>query len=186
MKMTCKALGCRRLAALALFLPAVFAQAQTPAITPDISGKEFVVPKQDFDYDKRVVMVPMRDGVKLYTVIVVPKGAKNAPMLLTRTPYDAAGRAQRMESPRMIDILPQGDEVFVRAGYIRVFQDVRGKYGSQGDYVMTRPLRGPLKLQPRSIMPPTPGTPSSGWSSTCPSPTGASACSALPMKASPW
>lgn len=144
MKMTCKVLGCRRLAALALFLPAVFAQAQTPAITPDITGKEFVVPKQDFDYDKRVVMVPMRDGVKLYTVIVVPKGAKNAPMLLTRTPYDAAGRAQRMESPRMIDILPQGDEVFVRAGYIRVFQDVRGKYGSQGDYVMTRPLRGPL------------------------------------------
>jgi putative CocE/NonD family hydrolase len=44
----------------------------------------------------------------------------------------------------MLATLPQGDEVFVAAGYIRVFQDVRGKYGSEGDYVMTRPLRGPL------------------------------------------
>ncbi len=89
-------------------------------------------------------MVPMRDGTKLYTVIVVPKGARNAPILLTRTPYDAAGRASRSDSPRMRDLLPQGDEVFVDGGYIRVFQDIRGKYGSEGDYVMTRPLRGPL------------------------------------------
>ncbi|REN18852.1 glutaryl-7-ACA acylase, partial [Mycobacterium tuberculosis] len=70
--------------------------------------------------------------------------ARNAPILLTRTPYDAANRAKRMDSPNMRDILPQGDEVFVDGGYIRVFQDIRGKYGSEGDYVMTRPLRGPL------------------------------------------
>ena len=44
----------------------------------------------------------------------------------------------------MISTLPEGDEVFVRDGYIRVFQDVRGKYGSEGDYIMTRPVRGPL------------------------------------------
>ena len=44
----------------------------------------------------------------------------------------------------MLAKLPQGDEVFVAGGYIRVFQDVRGKYGSEGDYVMTRPVRGPL------------------------------------------
>ena len=44
----------------------------------------------------------------------------------------------------MLSILPQGDEVFVNGGYIRVFQDVRGKYKSEGDYVMTRPVRGPL------------------------------------------
>ena len=120
------------------------AWSQTSPMAPDITGKKFVVPKAAYDYEKREVMVPMRDGVKLYTVIVVPKGAKSAPILLTRTPYDAAGRSSRMDSPRMIDILPEGDEVFVRGGYIRVFQDVRGKYGSQGDYVMTRPLRGPL------------------------------------------
>ena len=44
----------------------------------------------------------------------------------------------------MLATLPQGDELFVQAGYIRVFQDVRGKYKSEGDYVMTRPVRGPL------------------------------------------
>ena len=41
-----------------------------------------------------------------------------------------------------------GDEVFAPAGYIRVFQDVRGKYDSEGDYVMTRPPRGPLNDTP--------------------------------------
>ncbi len=89
-------------------------------------------------------MIPMRDGVKLFTVIVVPKGAQHAPILLTRTPYNAAERTRRMRSPYMLATLPQGDEVFVADGYIRVFQDIRGKYGSEGDYIMTRPLRGPL------------------------------------------
>lgn len=117
--------------------------AQTPPLTPDIPPK-FQIPTESFDYVKRVEMIPMRDGVKLYTVIVIPKGAKNAPIILTRTPYNAANRAQRSLSSRMLSILPQGDEVFVADGYIRVFQDIRGKYGSEGEYVMTRPLRGPL------------------------------------------
>jgi putative CocE/NonD family hydrolase len=116
---------------------------QTPPLTPDIP-KKFEAPTASYDYGKRHVMIPMRDGVKLHTVIVVPKGAKNAPIILTRTPYDASGRSQRNQSVHMIAILPQGDEVFAADGYIRVFQDVRGKYGSEGEYVMTRPLRGPL------------------------------------------
>jgi putative CocE/NonD family hydrolase len=119
------------------------AVADTPPLAPDIP-KTFTPPKAAYDYDKRVVMIPMRDGVKLYTVIVVPKGAKNAPILLTRTPYNAAKRTAREESPHMQAALSQGDDVFVAGGYIRVFQDVRGKYGSEGEYVMTRPLRGPL------------------------------------------
>ncbi|MEZ5284857.1 MAG: CocE/NonD family hydrolase [Vicinamibacterales bacterium] len=49
-----------------------------------------------------------------------------------------------MPSTSMLSTLPQGDEVFVADGYIRVFQDVRGKCGSEGECVMTRPLRGPL------------------------------------------
>ena len=102
------------------------------------------LPDPGADYVKREAMIPMRDGAKLYTVIVVPKGAHDAPILLTRTPYDAAKRARRADSPSMLAMLPQGDGVFVKAGYIRVFQDVRGKYGSQGDYVMTRPPIGPL------------------------------------------
>jgi putative CocE/NonD family hydrolase len=132
-------------AAFTAFATTVHAQAtgQTPALTPDIDGK-YVAPKVGYDYDKRVMMVPMRDGTKLYTVIVTPKGAKNAPILLTRTPYNAAKRTARNDSPNMLATLAQGDEVFVKDGYIRVIQDIRGKYGSEGDYVMTRPLKGPL------------------------------------------
>ena len=127
---------------LLLLLPTL-GVAQTFPTTPDI-GARFTTPAAANDYVKRVEMVLMRDGVRLYTVIVVPSGARNAPILLTRTPYNAAGRASRAESTRMVGMLPQGDEVFAADGYIRVFQDVRGKYGSEGDYVMTRPLIGPL------------------------------------------
>ena len=124
-------------------LAASTAVAQTQPMTPDIPSK-FEPPHTNYDYVKRIEMVPMRDGVRLYTVLVVPKGAHNAPILLTRTPYNAAKRTQRKESPHMLDELPESDEVFVRAGYIRVFQDVRGKYGSEGEYVMTPPPTGPL------------------------------------------
>jgi len=112
------------------------AQKELPA--NDLAA-DFKAPARTTDFDKRVVMIPMRDGVKLYTVIVVPKGAKDAPILLTRTPYNAAGRASRSTSARMIEALPLSDEVFVQAGYIRVYQDVRGKYGSEGPYLMTPP-----------------------------------------------
>ncbi|NQE60670.1 CocE/NonD family hydrolase [Caulobacter sp. RHG1] len=132
------------LAASAVTIFAGVAVAQVTAMTPDIDGK-YVATKVNQDYEKRVVMTPMRDGTKLYTVIVIPKGGKNLPILLTRTPYNAAKRAARADSPKMLGLLAQGDEVFVADhDYIRVFQDIRGKYGSEGDYVMTRPLKGPL------------------------------------------
>jgi hypothetical protein len=109
----------------------------------DIPAK--FTPKTDsWDYVNREVMVPMRDGVKLKTFILIAKGAKAAPMLLDRTPYNAEERVQRFRSPRMAAAVPQMLDTAVAAGYIVVFQDVRGKYGSEGDYVMTRPLRGPL------------------------------------------
>ena len=87
----------------------------------------------------------MRDGVKLHTVIVVPKGAHaradpadpHAVQRRASAPSAASARA----SPRRCRT---ATTQFVDGGYIRVFQDVRGKYGSEGDYVMTRPLRGPL------------------------------------------
>jgi putative CocE/NonD family hydrolase len=131
------------LAGIAMAVTPLAAQ-QSPAPAGDIPPG-FAYPIEARDYVKREVMIPMRDGVKLYTVIVIPKGATNAPILLTRTPYNASGRANRVaNSPNMRALLPQGDEPFVRAGYIRVFQDVRGKYGSEGDYVVTRPVIGPL------------------------------------------
>jgi uncharacterized protein len=118
------------------------AVAQVPAddLVPD-----FKAPVKESDFEKRVEMIPMRDGVKLYTVIVVPKAASKsnpAPMLLTRTCYNAAGRAVRTKSTKMIEALPLSDELFVQAGYIRVYQDVRGKYGSEGAYLMTPPPVG--------------------------------------------
>ncbi|MBB3227606.1 hypothetical protein FHW69_002229 [Luteibacter sp. Sphag1AF] len=131
------------LLALSAALAASFAGAQTSPMTPDIPAS-FDTPTAGFDFIKREVMIPMRDGVKLHTVIVIPRGAVHAPIVLTRTPYNASGRAARAEASTVRDVLPQGDEVFVDGGYIRVFQDIRGKYGSEGDYVMTRPLRGPL------------------------------------------
>jgi putative CocE/NonD family hydrolase len=116
---------------------------QTSPLKPDIPPR-FEAPTGANDYVKRDVMIPMRDGVRLHTVIVVPNGARNAPILLTRTPYNASTRSQRNRSPHIVAALPLSDEVFAADGYIRVYQDVRGKYGSEGEYVMTRPLRGPL------------------------------------------
>jgi hypothetical protein len=104
-----------------------------------------------FDYVKRDVMIPMRDGVKLHTVILVPKGAKDAPILLTRTPYDATALTSHSHSSHlgpMLDGYDNAVEVIIEGGYIRVVQDVRGKYGSEGDYVMNRPLHGPQNPTP--------------------------------------
>jgi len=142
----------RRLILSALLLSAAATAQQAPApkdnqarteTTGDVPAK-FTPPNAAQDYDKREVMVPMRDGTRLYTVVVVPKGARNAPIVLTRTPYNAKARANRSDSASMLATLPLADEAFVRGGYIRVYQDVRGKYGSEGDYVVTRPVIGAL------------------------------------------
>lgn len=113
------------------------------AAAGDIPAK-FTPPDAAQDYVKREVMIPMRDGVKLYTVIVYAKNLTNAPIVLTRTPYNAKGRANRTDSASELSTLPLADEQFVRRGYIRVYQDIRGKYGSEGDYIVTRPVIGPL------------------------------------------
>src|ERR1700759_3865657 len=124
---------------LALGSGAAFAQAAAQPTGGDIPA-HVEKPTAHSDHIKRVEMVPMRDGVKLYTVIVIPKGAHDAPMVLTRTPYNAAARAERTAgAAKMIELLPLSDEAFVKNGYIRVYQDVRGKYGSEGVYLMTPP-----------------------------------------------
>ena len=81
-------------AAVCFFLAAIPGLcAQQQNLPADELATNFKAPEQAADFDKRVVMIPMRDGVKLYTVIVIPKGAHDAPILLTRTCYNAAGRA---------------------------------------------------------------------------------------------
>ena len=111
---------------------------------PSETPEKFTPNEEPFDYTKREVMIEMRDGVKLKTLILIPKGATGAPMLLTRTPYNASGRVSRNQSPRLAAVVPQMNDTAVAAGYIVVYQDVRGKFGSEGDYVLTRPLVGPL------------------------------------------
>ena len=115
-------------------------QSSLPSDTPP----DFKVRAESFDYIKREEMIPMRDGVKLKTFILIPKRASKAPILLTRTPYNASERVLRLNSTHLASAVPQMNDTAVAAGYIIVYQDVRGKYGSEGDYVMTRPLKGPL------------------------------------------
>src|ERR1700723_2779207 len=114
-----------------------------PPAAGDIPA-DFKVSTAADDYIKRDVMIPMRDGVKLHTVIVIPKGAAHAPMILDRTPYNASKFATSSDSPRRALVLPLSYGELANAGYIIVVQDVRGKYKSEGDYVMSRPLAGDL------------------------------------------
>ncbi|MGB6487892.1 MAG: CocE/NonD family hydrolase [Steroidobacteraceae bacterium] len=105
--------------------------------------KDWKQSQDNFDYTRTEAMIPMRDGVKLHTVIMAPKGAKSLPMLLERTPYDANFFSDT-DSPHMHDAVWSGDRDWANGHYILVWQDIRGKYGSKGNYVMTRPPRGPL------------------------------------------
>ncbi|MFT5370260.1 MAG: putative CocE/NonD family hydrolase, partial [Candidatus Latescibacterota bacterium] len=114
------------------------------AHTSDIP-RNFKPPTEAFNYTRKEAMVPMRDGIKLFTIIMIPKGVSaKMPMILSRTPYNAARRASRTESPDIAMALPAADEDLVRNGYIRVYQDVRGRFKSKGKYIMTVPTRGPF------------------------------------------
>jgi putative CocE/NonD family hydrolase len=127
-------------AALAAPPPAV--PAVTP-MTPDgVDGFDAVRP--DADFIRRVEMIPMRDGVRLYTVIVMQKGTVNGPILLSRTPYDAKDSTARAKAQSITEIMPAMDAEFVADHYVRVYQDIRGLHHSEGEFVMNRPLAGPL------------------------------------------
>ena len=147
--MTKRALRTQSLLALLIAILVVpgSPRAQTPQTTlPNETPAKFEPTKDGFDYVRREVMIPMRDGVKLHTVILVPKGARSAPILLTRTPYNATELTTHSQSSHLGPSLfgyDNATEVIVEGGYIRVVQDIRGKYGSEGDYVMNRPLHGP-------------------------------------------
>ncbi len=149
------------LCASALLLPSLFAQTPTQTSTPPAPPKypalpteipaKVELPAEFANYTRRIVMIPMRDGVKLNTIILIPNGAKNAPILMTRTPYNAAVLTANAQSSHLASSLYGYDnatDVIVNGGYIRVIQDVRGKYGSEGDYVMNRPFQGPLNPTP--------------------------------------
>src|SRR5438128_1415802 len=70
--------------------------------------------------------------------------AKNEPILLSRPPYDAKGSMSRSASQSVVDTIPIMYKEFVNDGYIIVQQDIRGLHNSEGEFVMNRPIVGPL------------------------------------------
>jgi putative CocE/NonD family hydrolase len=90
-------------------------------------------PSPDQKLDVREVMIPMRDGVKLHTLILSPKTiVEPLPIIMSRTPYGIAGSARRLGGSY---------KELADDGYIFVFQDIRGRFGSEGTFVMQRPVR---------------------------------------------
>lgn len=89
-------------------------------------------------FERKEALIPMRDGVKLYTEIYTPRDAREPlPMLMLRTPYGISA------GPHAYSRLLKGDQHLYSDGYIFVFQDIRGRYGSGGSFEMNRPVHDP-------------------------------------------
>jgi len=89
--------------------------------------------QEKITYTRSEAMIPMRDGVRLYTVIYSPrKISEPLPMLMVRTPYGSRNRAVSPDSAANTDAL-------AAEGYIFITQDIRGRYESEGQFVMLRP-----------------------------------------------
>src|SRR5271166_4148478 len=94
---------------------------------------------QDSAFEKREAMIPTRDGVKLHTVIFIPRDASGPlPILLERTPYGVID-----EEKLLLARYPH----LIADGYIFAFQDIRGRFKSDGQFVMQRPPRDPKNLK---------------------------------------
>ena len=87
-------------------------------------------------YEKVVSEIPMRDSVKLYTTIYKPRWGSNHPILIQRTPYSSAPYGEEMTNALVTSYRLRN---FVRHGYIIVYQDVRGRFMSEGEYENIRP-----------------------------------------------
>lgn len=86
-------------------------------------------------YNKREVRIPMRDGLRLFTVVYSPRDeSRTYPILFKRTPYSVGPYG----SNTYPDVLGPS-EYFTRAGYVFVYQDVRGRYMSEGEFQNVRP-----------------------------------------------
>ena len=106
--------------------------------SPVVWGQAAARPDLPSLFEKKEVMIAMRDGVKLHTEIYAPKNAKEAlPIFLERTPYGISAD-DKGYSPKLY----RYSHMFAD-GYVLVFQDIRGRYGSEGQFVMTRPVHDP-------------------------------------------
>ncbi len=98
-------------------------------------------PKDEYNvrahYTKYEFQIPMRDGKRLFTAVYVPKDAATYPILMERTPYGVG--------PYGTDNYPKAlfpGESFARDGFIFVYQDVRGRYMSEGTWIEMTPHNG--------------------------------------------
>jgi len=108
-----------------------FSSASEQDLLPKVSSHP--VPNHFRPYSRKEVMIPMRDGVQLHAVILRPKDMhQSLPILLNRTPYGVEGSTSDSVNERYTTL--------ARSGYIFVMEDIRGRYGSQGKFVMMRPL----------------------------------------------
>ena len=97
-------------------------------------------------YTKTEHMVPMRDGVKLFTSVFVPRDTtKKYPILMKRTPYNVGPYGEDKYPAKL-----GPSELFVKAGYIFVNQDVRGRFASEGEFLQVTP-HVPFKSKPSDI-----------------------------------
>lgn len=97
-------------------------------------------------FDKHEYMIPMRDGVKLFTIIYSPKDAsKNYPILLNRTPYDVGPYGKNEFRSEL-----GPSKLFTRENYIYAYQDVRGRFMSEGTFEDMRPYI-PVKKSKKDI-----------------------------------
>ena len=92
------------------------------------------------NYTKREVTIPMRDGVKLFTSIYEPTAkSEKYPIMLSRTPYTVAPYGKDKDGKEQFKNSLGPDELFAREGYIFVYQDVRGRWMSEGQFEDVRP-----------------------------------------------
>ena len=121
--------------------------ASSGAATTETKPALSILPADVLNYTKTIVDIPMRDGVRLHTMILRPKSLTGSqPILLERTPYNAEGFIGRVRSTNLAAALGGKYDTILESGYVLVIQDVRGKYGSEGSYELTRPPRGPLNM----------------------------------------
>jgi len=116
----------------ALILPCLALAAGLAAFAVSAPSAEIPV---ESEFTVTRAMVPMRDGVKLHTIICAPKKASAPlPFLMMRTPYGAEETSRRLSGESYRELVDEG--------YLFVFQDIRGRYRSEGAFVMMRPPRG--------------------------------------------
>ncbi len=98
------------------------------------------------NYTKMEVMVPMRDGVRLFTSIYLPKKTSDKyPILLNRTPYSVAPYGKDAQGSDQFKPSLGPSLLFARQGYIFAYQDVRGRWRSEGTFVDVRPVMAAKK-----------------------------------------